>query len=160
MFHFYSPWKHQKTSGNLRFSDVFRGYRTGTLVENGLKWSILRQENNSANIYLFKLNNRNTRKKVWYLFKFNDNITRKTPFWCFYCWFWTYFTPFSSVSIVDSEQVNISWESTKTNLTHFTPMLHFHIPCSDGFTRHRNRTLSWRGLNKNQVNCPCSTVNS
>ena len=28
MFHFYNPW-------NLRFS-VFRGYRSGTLVENGL----------------------------------------------------------------------------------------------------------------------------
>ena len=25
-----------KTSENLRFSDVFRGYRSGTLVENGL----------------------------------------------------------------------------------------------------------------------------
>ena len=28
MFHFYAPWK------NRRFSDVFRGYRSGTLVEN------------------------------------------------------------------------------------------------------------------------------
>ena len=28
MFHFYTPWKHQ--------CDVFRGYRTGTLVENRL----------------------------------------------------------------------------------------------------------------------------
>ena len=26
-----------KTSEKLRFSDVFRGYRSGTLVENGLK---------------------------------------------------------------------------------------------------------------------------
>ena len=26
-----------QTSENLRFSDVFRGYRSGTLVENGLK---------------------------------------------------------------------------------------------------------------------------
>ena len=29
MFHFYTPW-------NRRFSDIFRGYRNGTLVENGL----------------------------------------------------------------------------------------------------------------------------
>ena len=29
--HFYIAWKHQKT-----FSDVFRGYWRGTLVENGL----------------------------------------------------------------------------------------------------------------------------
>ena len=26
-----------KTSESLRFSDVFRGYRSGTLVENGFK---------------------------------------------------------------------------------------------------------------------------
>ena len=26
-----------KTSESLRFSDVFRGYRSGTLVENGLR---------------------------------------------------------------------------------------------------------------------------
>ena len=32
MFHFYSPWKHQKAP----FSDVSRRYRSGTLVENGL----------------------------------------------------------------------------------------------------------------------------
>ena len=34
VFHFYTPWKHLKTSS---FSYVFRGYRRGTLVENGLK---------------------------------------------------------------------------------------------------------------------------
>ena len=27
----------------------------------------------------------------------------------FYCWLWTYFTPFSSVSIVDFKQVTVSW---------------------------------------------------
>ena len=32
MFQFYKPWKHQKTS----FSDVFRGDRSETMVENGL----------------------------------------------------------------------------------------------------------------------------
>ena len=32
MFHFYTPWKHQKTS-----SENLRGYRSGTLVENGLR---------------------------------------------------------------------------------------------------------------------------
>ena len=41
MFHFYSPWKHQKNSG---FSDVFKGYRGVTLVENGL---------NTKNHYLY-----------------------------------------------------------------------------------------------------------
>ena len=33
MFYFYNPWKYKK---NLRFSDVFRGYRSGKLVKNGL----------------------------------------------------------------------------------------------------------------------------
>ena len=33
MFHFYTSWKHRK---NWRFSDVFREYRSGTLVDNGL----------------------------------------------------------------------------------------------------------------------------
>ena len=31
MFHFHTPWKHQKTRGFY----VFRGYRSGTFVENG-----------------------------------------------------------------------------------------------------------------------------
>ena len=29
---------------------------------------------------------------------------------CFYYLLWTYFTPFSSGSIVDFEQVNVSWD--------------------------------------------------
>ena len=31
-------------------------------------------------------------------------------FWCLYCWLWTYLTSFSSVFIVDFEQVNVSWK--------------------------------------------------
>ena len=54
-----------------------------------------------ANIYLlFKVNNRNTRS--W-------SLTSLTSFWCFYCRLLTYFTPFSRVSIVEFEQVNINW---------------------------------------------------
>ena len=34
---------------------------------------------------------------------------------CFYCLLWTYFTPFSSISVVDFEQVKISWDSNKTS---------------------------------------------
>ena len=33
MLHFYTPLK---TSENRRISDIFRGYKSGTLVENGL----------------------------------------------------------------------------------------------------------------------------
>ena len=42
--------------------------------------------------------------------KVNNKSTRTTPltsFWCFYFLLSTYFTPFSSVYIVDFEQVNV-----------------------------------------------------
>ena len=55
-----------------------------------------------ANIYLFKVNNRSTRKTC-------DRMTSVTSFWCFYWQLWIYFTPFSCVSIVDFEKVNASW---------------------------------------------------
>ena len=45
--------------------------------------------------------------------------TSMTSFWCLYCWLLTYFTPFSSVSIVDFEQVNVSWNTLKISLTFF-----------------------------------------
>ena len=38
-------------------------------------------------IYLFKINNRSTRKKVWNMFRVNNKSTRmtsSTSFWCFY----------------------------------------------------------------------------
>ena len=60
-----------------------------------------------TNIYLFKFNNRNTRKRC----KICSGLTRKTPkqssgvFTVDY----EYVTLFFSVSIVDFEQVNVSW---------------------------------------------------
>ena len=67
-----------------------------------------KQTANPAGIYLLKVNNRNTRtrceicsKLTIYLFQVSNRNTRKR------CG--TYFTPFSSVSIVDFEQVNVSW---------------------------------------------------
>ena len=36
-----------------------------------------------------------------------------TSFWCLYGWLWTYFTPFSSVSTVDFEQVSPCWVCKK-----------------------------------------------
>ena len=48
-----------------------------------------------ANIYLFKVNNRNTRKRC----EIFSKSTIKTP------------EPFSSISIVDFEQGNISWDN-------------------------------------------------
>ena len=72
---------------------------------------------NSANIYLFKVNNMKTRKRC----KIYLNLTLKTSELCYwrlsvvfivnlkkYCEIlWIYFKPFSSVSIVDVEQVNV-----------------------------------------------------
>ena len=46
------------------------------------------------------------------MFKVNNKDTRTTPlasFWCLYCWFWTYFTPCSSVSTVIFEHVIAGW---------------------------------------------------
>ena len=52
-----------------------------------------------------------TLKKVWNMFKVNNKNTRTmslTSFWWIYCYLWTYFITFSSASIVDFEQVNVS----------------------------------------------------
>ena len=50
---------------------------------------------NPANIYLLKVNNRNTRKKEWNMFEVNNKNIRATLltlFWCFIVNIWTYFT--------------------------------------------------------------------
>ena len=59
-----------------------------------------------ANIYLFKVKNRNTRKRSEICSKLTIKSTERRQRRRFYC----YFTPFSSVSIIDFEQVNVSWE--------------------------------------------------
>ena len=56
--------------------------------------------NYPANIYLFKINNRNTRKR-FLLLTLNN------------------FTPFSSVPIVDFEQVNVSRVKTELQVLHY-----------------------------------------
>ena len=38
----------------------------------------------------------------------DTRTTSLTPFWCFCCSLWAYLTPFSSVSVVDFEQVNVA----------------------------------------------------
>ena len=50
---------------------------------------------------------------MWNMFKVNNKDIRTTllaSFWCLYCYLWTYFTPCSSVSFVDFEQINADWE--------------------------------------------------
>ena len=64
-----------KTPENQRFSVVFRGYKLGTLARYGLRKKIIRiltfkilfAFSFSANTYLFKINNRNTRKRCEYV---------------------------------------------------------------------------------------------
>ena len=66
--------------------------------------------------------NAKTKERVWNMFKVkNENTTTTsfTWFWCFYCQLWTYSTPFSSVSIVDFEQVNASSELNEDTKTFF-----------------------------------------
>ena len=64
------------------------------------------------NIYLFKASSRNTRKRCEIGSKLTIKIPKQhqsgvTSFWCLRCNLWTYFTPFSSVSIVGFEQINV-----------------------------------------------------
>ena len=61
-----------------------------------------------ANIPMFKANSRNTRKRCEICSKlerrrYNTRTTSMLSVWWFYCYLWTYFTPFSSASIVDFE---------------------------------------------------------
>ena len=49
--------------------------------------------------------------KCWNMFKVNNKDTRTTPMASIYVFIWTYFTPCSSVSIFNFEQLNIGWET-------------------------------------------------
>ena len=62
---------------------------------------------NPANIYLFKVNNRNTRKRC----EIRSKLTIKTPQRHSGVFIVTYITTFSTVSIADFEQVNVSRET-------------------------------------------------
>ena len=89
------------------------------------------EKSNTANIYLFKINYGNTRRKS-NLFKVhnNDARTASTLFWCLYCQTWTDFTHSSGVTIIDFEQVNASWDCMKlslhpSNVDYFVPNLNW-----------------------------------
>ena len=62
----------------------------------------------NAAVLLLKVHNRDTRKRCEICSKLATKILEWTLFKCFYCWLSTYFTPFSSVSIVQFKQVNVS----------------------------------------------------
>ena len=79
-----------------------------------------------ANIYLFKVNNRNTTKRC----EICSKLTIKTPtrrHWRrsgFFGGFWTYFTPISSVYIVDFEQIDVRWVVASNDYISLMPLLH------------------------------------
>ena len=60
-----------------------------------------------ANIYLPKVKNRSMRNKVWNMFKVNNKDTRTTSMTLLTL---NIFHTFSSVSVGDFGQVNVSWE--------------------------------------------------
>ena len=65
-----------------------------------------------AGSYMFKVNDRNTRTKVWNMFKVNYKATKTTP-WCRFGDFIVNYEHIShrcsSVSIVNFKQVNAGW---------------------------------------------------
>ena len=79
-----------------------------------------------ANIYLFKVNNRNTTKRC----EICSKLTIKTPTWRhwrrsgFFGGFWTYFTPISSVYIVDFEQIDVRRVVASNDYISLMPLLH------------------------------------
>ena len=74
-----------KTSENLWFSYVFRRYRNGKLAQNESRRVM--SSTNPANIYMFKISNRNTRKRCEICSKLimKKTKTSLTSFWCFHC---------------------------------------------------------------------------
>ena len=72
-----------------------------------------------ANVYLFKVNNRNTRK-IWNMFKVNNKKTRTmsmASFWYFYCYFWTFFLLF--LLCFDFEQMLTGMEKNLPRNYHY-----------------------------------------
>ena len=63
---------------------------------------------------MFIVNNRNTRARC----QVYSKLTIKTPFWCHYCYFWYYFTPFSSVSILNFEHAITCWYQNDVTWRH------------------------------------------
>ena len=88
---------------------------------------------------MFKVNNKNT------------TTTSMTLFWCFCCYFWTYFKPFSGVSIADFEQTTKRYVGKKEPKTFVFYMLQNHIkttPCwtlllQDSWEFYCKKTGSW-----------------
>ena len=97
-----------------------------TWIEERPDWVVFRIDLNSYRTELFKILNlwwglRNPPKqtftsskstiKTLKFFINNDTTTMSlTSLWCLYCEVWTDFTPYSSISIVGLEHINVFWE--------------------------------------------------
>ena len=77
---------------------------------------VLSKRLNPFGIYLLKVNNRNTSTRYEICSKLTIKTSERRQ-WrrCFHCQLWTYFTSWSSVSIVNFEQVNAGWIALSHN---------------------------------------------
>ena len=80
------------------------------------KWFLNFQTNKMRSKYMFKVNNRNTKTRYEICSKLTIKASERHQ-WrrCFHCQLWTYFTSWSSVSIVNFEQVNAGWIALSHN---------------------------------------------
>ena len=72
-------------------------------------------------IFLFKVNNENTRT-MYSLFKANDKDTGTTllTLFCYrYCYLWTDFKHYTDVFLVNFEQTNVSWDKIRKGFVYF-----------------------------------------
>ena len=67
---------------------------------------------------MFKINNKDIKTKSM------------TLFWCLYCKLWTYFTPSTSVSIFDIEQIDVFWPRCIDKHSGQKPLFLLHPPNS------------------------------
>ena len=96
---------HLKTSENLRFCDVFKGYRSGTLVENGLIWTYWV---NGVAIFIQIISLKITAHDISFFFE-NTTIYR----YLFRSGVFLVNFEHISHTIVDFEQVNAGWECSR-----------------------------------------------
>ena len=86
---------------------------------------------NFYHIRLFKVNiGRNTRKRCEICSKLTKTLERlHWRYSAAFTYLWTYFTPFSIVSIANFEQANVSWDRTllQSNMKHQSRLKVLHI---------------------------------
>ena len=101
----------QQDFGRWSLETIYLYLRLKATIFSPIFSTLIADSHTLAKIYLFKVNNRNGRKRFEKCTKLTMSLT---SFWCFHCFhcfeLWTYFPYFSTVSIVDFEQLNINWD--------------------------------------------------